>query len=438
MGVLPGVVDGAFPPFAIVDVRPARRHRAAAGSAPVPEVGRTPYRGPVTGVHRAPTLQVVQDQQHADVGLSTTTVMAVAAAGAALIAIFGEPDAFGPVTVVMALLGLVPWALEAGGVRLRPELFLVLSIVPAAVILLVDRNPGGVFPAMLMIVWITRIQVRWWLTTVAITSVAAVIIALAVLERTMHETGAIYFLGGVGVAALAGSMLRRQEVLMARLGEATARQAAHAVVEERTRIAREVHDVVAHSLTVTMLHVTGARRVLASDPARAAEALDRAETIGRESLDSIRQVVGLLRSNDDRGGASAPLPGLDAIHGLVAQYRDAGLRIDGVVELDGAETDAATSLTAFRLVQEALANALQHAPGAPVHLEVAPGDGVLRILAENPAAAPASAASSRRSGLGLRGMAERVRAAGGSMEVGRVDGGLWRVAVSLPLRPVTS
>lgn len=368
--------------------------------------------------------------------LATTTVMAIAAAGAALIAIFGQGDSFTAITVAFALASLVPWALVAGGVRLAPVLFALMTLCPAAVIVLADQNPGGVFPVMLVVVWFMRDYQLRWLSWGVFGAAAAIVLALAVLESTTHETGTWYFLGGLGVAAVTGTMLRRQEVLVAHLREAHARQEAYAVVEERTRIAREVHDVVAHSLTVTMLHVAGARRVLANDPARAADALDRAETVGRESLDSIRQVVGLLRTGNDGDGRSGPLPVLGDIPGLVDQYRVAGLSVSGDLRLDGVGADPATSLTAFRVVQEALANALQHAPGSPVRLDVGgTADGAaLRIVAENPTPSSGVRPSRERAGLGVRGMTERVRAAGGSVQVGAVDGRLWRVEAWLPLR----
>jgi signal transduction histidine kinase len=275
------------------------------------------------------------------------------------------------------------------------------------------------------------------ITALTVTCGVGIAVGLAVLERTTHETGTVYFIGGLGVSWLAGIMIRRQEMLVAELQQAQAQQFEHAAASERTRIAREVHDVVAHSLTVTMLHVTGARRALAHDPARAAEALERAETVGRESLDSIRQVVGLLRSGDGHDDA-APLPELNDIPSLVDQYRHAGLQVAADLQLDGIAADATTSLTAFRVVQEALSNALQHSPGAPVDLHVV-GDGggtVLRIVAENPTVTVGPAASRRddRVGLGLRGMAERVRAAGGSVDAGATDHHTWRIDAALPLR----
>lgn len=373
--------------------------------------------------------------------LSTTMVMSIAAVVAALIAIFGDKQSFSWVTVGFAFAGLVPWALEAGGVRVRPWLFFVMTMLPAAGIVLIDRNPGGMFPVMLAVVWLTRVACGPAMTVVPVATAVAITVGLALLEGTTHETGTIYFAGGAGVAFLAGTMIRRQELLVAELQEARAREALHAAADERTRIARDIHDVVAHSLTVTMLHVTGARRAISHDPARAAEALERAETVGRESLDSIRRVVGLLRSSADGGHAGpgeSPLPTVADIPVLVAQFREAGLRIDADLDdLDDVGADATTSLTAYRVVQEALSNALQHAPGAPMSLRVVrDGAGtVLRIVAENPTApSPAPRGGDGRTGLGLRGMDERVRAAGGSVEAGVVDRGRWRVEAALPLR----
>ncbi len=378
--------------------------------------------------------------------------MSIAAGCAALIAIFGDKTTFSWVTVVFALVGLVPWAVESGGISVPPLAFYAISMASAAGIVLVDRNPGGMFPAMIAVVWLTRIARTTAMTAVPVLTAAALAVGIALLEGTAHETGAVYFTGGAGVAFLAGLMIRRQEQLIVELRAARERETEHAAADERTRIAREVHDVVAHSLTVTMLHVTGARRALRHDPTQAAEALERAEIVGRESLDSIRQVVGLLRCTEDETGGvgidardrheghshAAPLPQLTDIPALVDQFRDAGMRVSADLRLDDIAADGTTSLTAFRVVQEALSNVLQHSPGAPVELRVVPdGEGtVLRITAENPTMDPSERADrpARRSGLGLRGMRERVRAAGGSVEAGFTDHQTWLIDAALPLR----
>ncbi len=358
--------------------------------------------------------------------------MAGAATAAALIAVFGAKLDTSWITPVFALVGLLPWALDAGGVRLPAPVFAAAALVPAALVVLVDRNPGGLFPVLLAIVWVTVAASSRRTICATLFAGVAITIGLAVLERTTHETGTVYFLGGLGVAVMSGAMLRRQEAMVRELQQAHAQQALHAAHAERTRIAREVHDVVAHSLTVTMLHVTGARRVLASDPARAAEALERAEVVGRESLDSIRRVVGLLREADDESD-SRPLPSLGDIGALVEQYREAGLILETDLRLDGVTPEPGTALAAFRVVQEALSNVLQHSPGAAADVRAGIDEsGALRIVVEN--ATAAAGRSTGREGLGLRGMAERVRAAGGSIEVGPTGSGRWRIDAVLPLR----
>lgn len=364
----------------------------------------------------------------------------MAAGVAALIAIFGEDDPVTWITVVFALAGLVPWLLEARGVRLDPWLFVALTMAPAAVVVLFDRNPGGLFPAYLAVVWITRRRSSRAVVAVGLAAAAGMTIGWDIVQPSGFE-GTIYFLGGIGVSWLAGVLLHRQEALVAEVRGATERERRHAAVEERARIAREVHDVIAHSLTVTLLHVTGARRAISSDPQRAAAALERAEAIGRESLDSIRQVVGLLRDPDAERVASerlddAPLPHVSDIETLVAQYRDAGLQVEASCDLGGVTAGAMTSLTAFRLVQEAMTNSLRHAPGAPlslrVHVDAA--RSILCLTAENPIRESVPRGrNGAHEGLGLMGMAERVRAAGGSIEVGPTSSGTWRIVVELPL-----
>ncbi|MEP1124306.1 MAG: histidine kinase [Ilumatobacter sp.] len=415
------------------------------------------------------TVSVPRDETSA----SMSTVMALAAVGAALVAIFGEAGSFSTVTVGFALVSLLPWAVEAGGVRLPMWLLALLTLGPAAVIVLADRNPGGMFLALIAVVSIVH-RAGPALMAAALGVSAALIVGLAILKDTAHETGMVYFLGGIGVAWLAGMMLRRQATLMEELRAAHERQARHAAAGERTRIAREVHDVVAHSLTITMLHVAGARRAMTTDPDGAAAALQRAETVGRESLESIRQAVGLLRADtttgdgpesgvsgqeasdrDESNIAMAPMPGLSDIPALVEQYREAGLSMTADLRLDGIDTDPATGLAAFRVVQEALSNVLQYAPDARVDLDVrSESDGsVLRITAENPTDGPttrsgesaggvagtstgvADPRGEARSGLGLLGMSERVRATGGTVEAGATSARTWRVDAALPVRP---
>jgi signal transduction histidine kinase len=373
--------------------------------------------------------------------VTTTVLLAVASVGAAVIAIFGEKGGICPWVIGSALAGLVPWALVAGGVALPPTWFALMAMPPVVTGVVFGNNPGSMFPAMIAIVWITRVATRWWLVVASI-AVAFIAIALHGADiGSAHEGGLVYFAGGLGITFLAGLMLRRQEALTDELRSMHELRVAHATESERTRIAREVHDVVAHSLAVVMLHVTGARRSIASDPAGARAALGRAEEVGRDSLDSIRAVVGLLR-DPSATGIDVPLPDGADIETLIDGYRSGGTSVSTVVDTDLSGLDAAAGLTVHRIVQESLANAVRHAPGAHcvVRVERIHADGArpeLRMSVRNGPPQTSAARSSNdratRMGLGLVGMGERARALGGLFRAGATADGGWEVVVTLPV-----
>lgn len=207
--------------------------------------------------------------------------------------------------------------------------------------------------------------------------------------------------------------------------EALARQS---VEEERRRIARDVHDMVAHTLAVTMLHMTSARMaVRRMDPAAAEEALKIAEHHGRESLNDIRRMVRLLRA--DTPGETAPQPGFAEIEELVARYREAGLPVDLTMEIADTGDHRSVGLAVYRILQEALANASRHGTGpATVHLRVTDDGTTLRIA--NPAAIRTIG---RHQGSGVIGMQERSAAAGGTVTAGWHQGE-WVVEATIPGR----
>ena len=179
------------------------------------------------------------------------------------------------------------------------------------------------FPLMVALVWLDAAP-----TTVADRSPRhrrwprRLLVELAIDEGLADDAGIVYFAGGLGIAAMIGPLLRRQEAITAELRAMHELQVERRGGRERARIAREVHDVVAHSLTVVMLNLTGARRALATDPAGADEALARAEEVGRDSLDSIRQVMGLLR--EPGTGTDVPVPALADLPALSTAIAPAG------------------------------------------------------------------------------------------------------------------
>src|SRR5438046_697602 len=154
-------------------------------------------------------------------------------------------------------------------------------------------------------------------------------------------------MAGITLTVLGGLLIRHERDLVLQLREAQAGLAERARAEERNRIARELHDVIAHTLTVSLLHVTGARLALEHDPADAARALAEAERLGQESLAEVRLAVGMLHGGDDPG-RTAPLPGADGLPALVERFRSAGADITLAIDGDTGRLAATTGLAVSR------------------------------------------------------------------------------------------
>jgi signal transduction histidine kinase len=216
--------------------------------------------------------------------------------------------------------------------------------------------------------------------------------------------------------------------LVAQLRAAQAGLAERARAEERNRIARELHDVIAHALTVSLLHIGSARLAVLTDPADpadAARALDEAERLTRDSLTEVRSTVGSLRQDGDTT-TWAPLPGADAIPALVERFRAAGADVAVTTNGDVGQLSATTGLAVYRILQEALTNSAKHAPGAPTAVRLAVAGDAVHLEVDS-AAAPGSG-----SGLGLLSMRERAESLGGSCSAGPGGHG-WLVRADLPL-----
>ena len=254
-------------------------------------------------------------------------------------------------------------------------------------------------------------------------------------RRTDVYAAAAASVCGAAVAWACAWMIRRQAQLMEQLRVAQEELAVAAAAEERAAIAREVHDVIAHSLTVTLLHVSAARLAVEDRPADADAALGEAERLGRRSLADVRRAVGLLAAPSGNG-AAPPLPSTADVPALVTEYKAAGVQASVAVTGDVDRLSAATSLALYRIVEESLANAARHAPGAGVDVEVRIEEhrAVLRV-ANGPATGMAAGplpASDARAGLGLRGIRQRTELIGGRVDVGPSGAG-WCVEVDVPL-----
>ena len=240
------------------------------------------------------------------------------------------------------------------------------------------------------------------------------------------------------VAWLVGRELRRRRIEMAEL-RARAVELEHereerlrvAAAEERARIARELHDVVAHSVSVMVVQSQAAQRVLHDDVDATRDVLQSIETTGRQALTELRRLLGLLREFDG-GAALEPQPSLQYLDELLAQVRDAGLAVELKVEGTPAVLPQGVDLSAYRIVQEGLTNTLKHAGADRASVLVRYSSSELEIeISDDGGSAPQPAANG--DGHGLVGMRERVALYGGELRAGRGDHGGYIVRARLPL-----
>jgi signal transduction histidine kinase len=264
-------------------------------------------------------------------------------------------------------------------------------------------------------------------------AIAAPIVVGAI--ETSGNLGVGIWIVGVAFPWLIGRAVHRQAQLATAL-EATRRELAEqAMLEERRRIARDVHDFVGHGLAAVMLQVTSARHVLRRDPDAAEEALRAAEDVGRRSMRELRRTVAVLRSGDEDGALAAPVPTANEIPALAEEARAGGLDVELHVAGDLAELEPGVGLALHRIAQEALANAARHAPHARTVLEIDVGDEEATLVANTvgPVTPVTPAADGERRSYGVVGMRERASALGGELSAGpTVDG--WRLSCRLPLR----
>ncbi|MFE7489170.1 sensor histidine kinase [Kitasatospora sp. NPDC057541] len=225
----------------------------------------------------------------------------------------------------------------------------------------------------------------------------------------------------------------------ARLERERDAQAKVAVAAERARIARELHDVVAHNVSVMIVQADGAAYVLDNSPQQAKEALGTIASTGRQALVEMRRLLGVLRTADTKGEEYVPQPGVEELPELLDQVRTAGLQVDFATSGDPRELPRGVELTVYRIVQEALTNVRKHG-GPDVHARVAVdfGERELAVLVEDDGRGSTdeqlASGGSDGQGHGLIGMRERVGMVSGSLDVGPRPGGGFRIRAVLPLK----
>ena len=308
--------------------------------------------------------------------------------------------------------------------RLRPVL-VYAAVAAAGVVVLGNADSRTIvwFALLILAAWCVLAYGMWM---GAVCSVGAALIFGGEWLWAIRDPGWAPWAGGLAVTVLAALLIRHEFVLVERLRAAQADLAERSRVEERGRIARELHDVIAHSLTVSLLHVTSARLAVDHDPGDASRSLAEAERLGRQALTEVRATMGLLRE-DDPSGVARPVPGFGQVAGLVEDFRRAGVQVTLAVDGDASALPQTVGATIYRIVQEALTNAAKHAPGTPVTVDVTMADQNVTVLVD-------SAGPPRQgSGMGLINMAERAGALGGSCTAGPGGHG-WLVTATLPRR----
>jgi signal transduction histidine kinase len=319
----------------------------------------------------------------------------LAISGALVLALFAVDHAAGAVAVIAPAIALYSLALSRGGVHLVAAVVAAAAAVMVADVFLAGHNPHA-------------------LTLQTAAHVALIAVPVLAAEALRNRRSYVQLL------------VERLEIAERTREEEAQRRAE----QERLRIARELHDVVAHTLTTINVQAGVAAHLADREPGRAGSALASIEAASRDALDELRAILGVLR---EAGKAEVPLepaPGLDDLSSLVDRFREGGSPIELEVEGEPPEhMPEAVQLAAYRIVQESLTNAARHAPGAAARVRLAYDADRLSVGIENDSAQMRN--GSGEAGVGIVGMRERVGALGGTLAAGP-SAGTFRVDAELP------
>ncbi|WP_030567917.1 sensor histidine kinase [Streptomyces aureocirculatus] len=374
-------------------------------------------------------------------GISGIGVVAVAESD-------GRDPALASIPVVVGLCLVV--ALR----RRAVERMLVLAAAIGVIQMIFDVEPGPANFAMLVIIYTTAADGAPWASRFALVGG----LAAAPLSQARWPEGSTGVWGNIlfmvfmvvpfALAWVLGDSIRTRRAYFAQLEERANRlekereaQAKVAVAAERARIARELHDVVAHNVSVMVVQADGAAYVLDAAPDQAKQALATISGTGRQALAEMRRLLGVLRTGEpEESGEYVPQPDVEQLDELIEQVRGAGLPVDFKVEGTPRPLPSGVELTAYRIVQEALTNTRKHGgenAGASVRL-VYFDDGLGLLVEDDGKGAPHELyedGGADGSGHGLIGMRERVGMVGGTLDAGPRPGGGFRISALLPLKP---
>jgi signal transduction histidine kinase len=377
------------------------------------------------------------------VRLAADALLALVLAVAALVDVARDPVAWGgrgPAQVLLALAVSLPLALRA---RLPVPVVVVVNVASGLLVLLAAPHQPGFEPFVAVIVCFYSLAAHTGRRTAIVTLALmfAIGIPFTVAASTRGTSGGnllppiVFLLGGWAIGRIIRGRRSRTVELEALTRELEAQrdlQARAAVAIERGRIARELHDVVAHNVSMMVVQAGAAERVLEGAQPNVRAALAAIAGTGRETIDEMRALLGVLRATDD-GLALSPQPGLEDIEQLVANVRDAGLPVELRIEGVPAALPQPLALSAYRIVQEALTNTLKHAEAAHAEVSIRYRDAGVELDVRDDGIARANGTA--RGGHGLIGMRERVAMFGGELVAGPQGGGGFSVHARLPLEP---
>jgi signal transduction histidine kinase len=362
-----------------------------AGAVAVAAAGK--HHGPLTLLAAAAACATVAWRRRAPAAATAVGVVSITVAG---VSTHGAHGTFPPVSIAVVLdyymLGRL--SIQRG----RPEVDAGLLVAAVAAIVIIPGVPGVSHVAGI------------WAQYVGVPFVAGRVVgSRAALTRELRANA---------------QRLEREQRERAR----------HAAAEERNRIARELHDVVAHSVSVMVIQTQAAREVAARDREAARDALSSVQRCGRDALMEMRRMIGVLRHGDEElAGATAPA--LSQLGALAERARAAGLPVELRIDGEPRELTPGLDLVAFRVVQEALTNAIKHAGPARALVRVTFATGTLELEISDTGRGPALAdGDPDATGQGLVGMRERLVLYGGELQTGRARGGGFRIRARIPLR----
>ncbi|WP_345107897.1 sensor histidine kinase [Streptomyces drozdowiczii] len=350
-----------------------------------------------------------------------------------------RPSGTGGMAFMVALAAVASGALV---VRRRYPLA-VLCVVTAATLATPHNVMRLTFYAFVIAVYSAAVYSPYRVATLAALPVSVALVGTSgnsVTPVVPNEYIALLILIPMAVAAVGLRTWKlRSDEGRARLSVLERQQAealSRAVEHERARIARELHDVVTHNVSVMIIQAGAARTIMKSSPERAGEALLAVEAGGRAAMTELRHVMGLLTATAEDGAANsgavvpAPQPGLDQLEVLVGRVREAGLPVELAVTGEPRPLPPGVELTAYRVVQEALTNTVKHASGASAAVTVAYGTRRLRVEVTDTGGGPGAGSGSGR---GLIGLRERLAVHDGTLATGGRAGGGYRVEALIPL-----